>query len=473
MAATPYTTADPLGFGLADIYIGIITLPYYLGVPSAENPLAPLVDFWKAAPGAYIPPYNQYGLDPTSTNITAFNPFPVKTSDQTVPLLMTVPNANTGLPKPEAGWPVVIFGHGYTRNRTDMLAIADAMASVGYAVIAMDFPLHGVVPQVQPELAPFYIGNTPFASFGNERTFNVDYINNMTGAPPPDGIPDPSGTHAVNLTSLLTSRDNLRQGEADLSILALSIPGISYDGDLVPDLDGSNISYVGQSWGAINGTAFVAIEPTVGRALLSAGMGGLARGYMASATFGPRINAGLAAAGYLPGSAEYELFFTVFQNALDGGDPINWSIAASTFNDIMLHEVLEDQVVPNYVLTAPLSGTEPMIKVMGLTPYSSTQLNVDGLDIAGRFPKPATHGSLLDPTSSPAATVEMQTEMASFIASMGTYVPVNNPGVLQPVVQVQVTSGSNISARVGGKSDANKSQPQPVNRAEQNGGSDR
>ena len=85
---------------VADIYIGVITLPYYLMPPSAENPTAPLTSFWKASPGAYVPPFNQYGLDPTSTNLTFANPFPAKNTDVTVPVLMTVPNANSGHSKP-------------------------------------------------------------------------------------------------------------------------------------------------------------------------------------------------------------------------------------------------------------------------------------------------------------------------------------------------------------------------------------
>jgi len=171
-------------------------------------------------------------------------------------------------------------------------------------------------------------------------------------------------------------------------------------------------------------------------------MGGLARGLVASPTFGPRIKAGLAAAGILPGSASYEAFLTVFQTTADSADPINWSIEASTFNDIMLHEVIGDTVVPNSVLGAPLSGTEPMIQVMGLTSYSTTQVNPDGLTIAGRFVPPASHGSLLSPATSPAATAEMQGEMASFIASLGTFVQVNNQSALKPVAQAQVQGES-------------------------------
>ena len=51
-----------------------------------------------------------------------------------------------------------------------------------------------------------------------ERTFDVDLINNATGAAGADGVVDATGTHFINLQSLLTSRDNLRQAETDLSV---------------------------------------------------------------------------------------------------------------------------------------------------------------------------------------------------------------------------------------------------------------
>jgi len=102
------------------------------------------------------------------------------------------------------------------------------------------------------------------------------------------------------------------------------------------------------------GTPFVAVEPTVTNAFLSVPMGGLARGLEASPTFGPSIRAGLeAAAGLIPGTAEYELFFIVFQTVFDSADPINWSAEAALYNNIVLHEVIGDTVLPNYVPTAP------------------------------------------------------------------------------------------------------------------------
>jgi len=425
-------TTAALGLaGIADIYIGIITIPYYLGVPGASNPFAPLTDFWNAAPNGYIPPFDALGLDPTSTAVTFANPFPVKTSDQTVPLMITVPNAQSGHERPAAGWPVVIFNHGLGENRGILLLVADALSAAGYAVIGIDADLHGITPE--SPFAAFYVENTPWADVANERTFDVDYVDNVTGAPGQDGIIDASGTHFLNLPSLLTFRDNMRQAEADLSVLAVTLPTIDIDGDTLPDLDASTVNYAALSGGSMVGTAFVAVEPMVTRAFLSVPMGGIARGLNGSEFFGPIIKAQLAAAGILPGTADFESLFTAAQTVIDSADPINWSAEAVRLNDILLHEVIGDSVLPNFVPTAPLSGTEPMIAVMGLTSYSSTLTNPAGIDAVGRFLPPAVHASLRDPDPSPAATVEMQKQMASFIASMGTAVVVEDAATMLPV----------------------------------------
>jgi hypothetical protein len=329
---------------------------------------------------------------------------------------------------------VVIFGHALSGNRANLLAVADTFAAAGYAVIGIDSPLYGITPQ-DSALALLYIENTPWADVANERTFDVDYINNATGAPDADGIVDPSGTHVFNPLSMLTTRDNVRQAQVDLSVLAVTLPGIDINGDSLPDLDASTTKYAGVSFGAIAGTPFTAVEPMVTTSFLSVPAGGLSRALEASPTFGPSIRAGLAAlpTPILPGSADYESFFTAFQTVIDSMDPINWSGEAARLKNIVLHEVRGDTVFPNFVLTAPLSGTEPMIAAMGLTSYSSTLANPAGVDGAGRFLPPASHGSLLSPATSPAATAEMQKQMASFIASMGTAVLVENSGTMEQI----------------------------------------
>lgn len=415
---------------IANIHIGTLTVPYYLSAPSQANPIAPLTGFWKAAPGAYVPPFDAAGLDPRSTNITFANPFPVKTSDVTIPVLATIPNAASGRSKPASGWPLVIFQHGITGNRSHALAVAATLASQGFAVIAIDLPLHGL-----PADSPLAIGNTPFGAIASERTFDVDFVSNETGAPGPDGIPDASGAHFINLSSLLTSRDNLRQAVADLFVLTASIPWIDITGDGMGDFDTANVQFVGLSLGSMVGTSFLALEPSVNVGLLSVPGGGVARLLDGSPTFGPRIRAGLAASGVVAGTPTYDSFMGAAQQVIDSIDPINYGFASAQ-NAILLHEVvgsessLPDQVVPNSVQGAPLAGTEPLIRVLGLSAISETTQAANGVRGVVRFTA-GDHSSLISPAASPVVTAEMQGQMASLLVSSGTTVVVQEPSVIR------------------------------------------
>src|SRR5690606_35184364 len=108
-------------------------------------------------------------------------------------------------------------------------------------------------------------------------------------------------------------------------------------------------------------TSFIALDPTVNVATLSVPGGGIANLLNGSPTFGPRIRAGLAAAGVQAGTPDFDRFLGAAQQAIDSVDPINYGMA-SINNAILLHEVigsddsLPDQVIPNSVPGAPLSG---------------------------------------------------------------------------------------------------------------------
>lgn len=430
VAPTGYTLAVANLPPIADIYVGMLEVPYYLQAPSAENPTAPLNGFWRAAPGAYVPPFNQAGLSPTSTFVTFANPMPVATTTVRIPVLVTVPNAASGKSRPDSGWPVAIYQHGITRNRTDLLAVAATLAGNGFVGISIDLPLHGLGPQ-----DIFNIANTPFGAAGaRERTFSVDYVNNETGAPGPDGVADTSGTHFINLASLLTSRDNLRQGVVDLFSLTASLPNLDFDGNGAGDVDTARVHFVGQSLGAIVGTVFLAMEPEVNVGLLSVPGGGIAQLLNGSPTFGPRIRAGLAASGVQAGTPDFDRFMAAAQTAVDSGDPINYGFASAT-DALILQEivggngVLPDQVVPNNVNGAPLAGTDPLIRVLGLPILSTSTANANGVRGAIRLNQ-GDHGSLLSPASSLDATIEMQTHMASLLRSDGTAVVVANPSII-------------------------------------------
>lgn len=397
--------------GLANVFVGNLTVPYYLANASA-GPTAPLSTFWQGAGGS---------------NLTFLNPTPVVKSTETIPMLVTVPNAGSGMVKPLTGWKVAIFQHGITSNRTSMLALADTMARDGFAVVAIDLPLHGLPVGHPLRLAP-------------ERTFDLDLVNNTTGAPGPDGVADRSGTHFINLSSLLTSRDNFRQGVADLFALTRALPTMDVDGG-GPDFDPSEVYFIGHSLGGMVGAVFLAQEPTVKSAVLGMPGGGIAKLLDGSAAFGPQIAAGLATKGVLKGSADYESFLGAAQTVIDSADPLNYAPATSSGRGVLLFEVvgdgagsLPDQVVPNNVLAnapagtvpSPLAGTDPLATFMGLTRLTTTTAGLSQKAWM-RFTT-GDHASLLSPAASLAATTVMQEAMATFLASNGNLVAISVPG---------------------------------------------
>jgi hypothetical protein len=314
---------------------------------------------------------------------------------------------------------VVIFQHGLTGNRAQAAAIAGAYAGQGFVVAAIDIPLHGITNDPADPFGPLYMGAA-------ERTFNLDLINNGTGASGPDGIDDPSGTYIINLTSLLTSRDNLRQAAIDIVQLATSLPGLDLDGDTVADIDPDRIHFAGLSLGGIVGTVANAMPINTVSAYLNVPGGGVANLLRESQALGPRIQAGLVAAGLTPDTTLYEQFFRDAQAAVDAGDPINYIAGAVAARPVLLTQVVNDTVVPN-------SATQRLVNAAPFVKTATPGFNAVGAGTGTwvHFTS-GSHGSLLSPTASLAVTTEMQTHAASLAASGGTVFAVTNPAILEP-----------------------------------------
>lgn len=394
--------------GRADVYIGSLEVPYYLQAPADANDPSGISSFWRGENDSFL---------------TARNPVPIATSVETIPVLMSVPNATAGVTAPPAGWPVAIFIHGVTADRTNMLALADSMASAGFAVIAIDQAMHGITdPQ-----NPLHAANSPLPNV-RERTFGIDLANNETLEPGPDGVVDSSGMHFYSPRALLTSRDNLRQSVADFIVLSASIQNITN----VP-LDESRKALIGHSLGGTTATTVAAFDDSISSVSLGMPAAGLAQTTFNSESpaIGDPIRNGLTAAasaeGFEPGSAESAAFIASFlgaaQTVVDSADPINFASMVST--PVHMIEVIGDATVPNLVPNT-LAGTEVLAALMGLT---SVTASTDGSGIV-RFIA-GDHGSLLSPAASPAATQEMQTQVAAFAATSGTLIRINDTSVIR------------------------------------------
>jgi hypothetical protein len=398
--------------GKANIYVGSTVLPYYL-TPAANTTdrASVLTKYWTAA-AAPPPPLT----DTDSRNLTMFNPIPAKVADVTVPILVTLPNANSACPTPPAGgWPIAIVQHGITRNRSDALAMADGLADQCFVMAAIDMPLHGITDTTNPLYCnpslPQCIGAT-------ERTFDVDLVNNSnTSIGVSDGRIDGSGTHYINLGNPLTSRDNLRQSEADVIFFSKSVktlqipPGTPFPAGPLP-INPNHVSFVGLSLGSIvGGTAMKFVPTEIKSAALSVPGGVITKLLNESATFGPPIRAGLSGQGLAPGNYLYNLFTRDFQAVIDSGDPFNHIKDTQARVPTHVFKVLDDQVVPN-------NSTDRLITAGGLTKLTTLGPNPVARG-AGTwsFFKVGSHGTLFDPTASLPATIEMQAQAISFSAS--------------------------------------------------------
>ncbi|MBZ5505228.1 MAG: hypothetical protein LAO78_07060 [Acidobacteriia bacterium] len=158
-------------------------------------------------------------------------------------------------PRPTNGWPVAIFGHGFTDSKQGApFAIASTLAHNGIASIAINVVGHGFGPNSTLTVQQ---GTTSVTLPEGGRGFDQDGNGQITSA-------EGSSTFVLSPQGTIGSRDALQQTVADLMQLVRAIQGgIDVNGDGLQDLDPNRIYYAGQSFGGIYGTIFLGIEPDV------------------------------------------------------------------------------------------------------------------------------------------------------------------------------------------------------------------
>lgn len=252
----------------------------------------------------------------------------------------------------------------------------------------------------------------------NERHFNL--TRNDDGVIVPmswdlnAGLQGNSGSMYMNFYNLLSQRDRMRQTISDLLNLNASLKSIDIDGDGTTDFDPNQVYFIGHSLGGVLGMPFVAInnDPNVQKfnqhlpkiqaaALLTTG-GGLPKLIENSPTFRPTIKREFDKMNMFFGSTDLEHYFYTMQAVTDGTDPINFAALLKSNNTpLYMAEIAggaplmdghgnqvysdegkpqflpADQTIPNSAdnqptapyknsIPAPLAGTEPMIRLLGL-----------------------------------------------------------------------------------------------------------
>jgi hypothetical protein len=158
-------------------------------------------------------------------------------------------------PRPTNGWPVAIFGHGFTDSKQGApFAVASILAHNGIASIAINVVGHGFGPNSTLTVKQ---GATLVTLPEGGRGFDQDGNGQITSA-------EGSSTFVLSPQATIGSRDALQQTVADLMQTVRAIQGgIDANGDGLQDLDPNRIYYAGQSFGGIYGTIFLGIEPDV------------------------------------------------------------------------------------------------------------------------------------------------------------------------------------------------------------------
>lgn len=158
-------------------------------------------------------------------------------------------------PRPTNGWPVAIFGHGFTDSKQGApFAVASTLAHNGIATIAINVVGHGFGPNSTLTINQ---GTTATTFLEGGRGFDQDGNGQITSA-------EGSSTFVLSPQGTIGSRDALQQTTADLMQLVRAIQGgIDVNGDGLPDLDANRMYYAGQSFGGIYGAMFMGIENSI------------------------------------------------------------------------------------------------------------------------------------------------------------------------------------------------------------------
>lgn len=390
-------------------------------------------------------------------NIGRFNPLPTLSEVQSVPLrIFAAAPLNTITD-------VIIYQHGVTSIKENAYALAlgqigaGATASKSVAVVVIDHPLHG---------------ERGYALSGSMDTVTTSE----------------NPTPYLNLGYLTVARDNLKQSVADLLGLRLAV-GLANTQGLGGQLGGAGLKvhFLGHSLGAITGANLLAVaNQTTGSAQADAlfkfdtgGLampgGGIAPLLLNSPSFGPTIKMSVLTSGspalkagftaYAPNckTAAATCFVNEFlpsldaatqagaastlqsytfaaQSVLDSADPINLGSGIAKSFPLFATEIvgdgalsLPDQVIPNSIASAPLGGTEPLFRVLGLQELKGSGVLPAGHH-AARFLK-GGHSSLLAPDENfdqaGAVTTEIQTQFASFFMSGGAAVKVTDDPLIK------------------------------------------
>ena len=427
------------------------------------------------------------GLDSTR-HLTKYNSIPKMQSMANVsvqitkPILPVVNAYRSGLglepfaAMPEGGWPVVIMQHGITTQKESMLTLTAQLSLQGFATVAIDHPRHG-----ERGVDVDVDGNDDF----NATTGSVlSYMNLSSLLVARDSLRQ-SSADLLGLRLGLNFSGDSAMNSQDVSYIGHSLGSIvapafiaqanSPLADQVDPLFKVNAVALASGGGGIASFLLesAAFGPFIQGSVLSQA------GTAESDEFNAFLNAGalsncgallpdmqdflscgfnefatsLTMAGETDKLANIKGVMTQFvfaaQTALDSGDPTNYAATVKALETPVYMNVVvgdgtdnnkPDQVIPPMTANNPIAGTVPLANFMGLDTVSTTQAPTEmGSSYLVKF-NTGHHGSILTPAQdegesstvagSAAANAEMQLQVATYLASRGRLLMVQNTEIV-------------------------------------------
>lgn len=348
---------------------------------------------------------------------------------------------------------VVMFQHGITRSKDDAFAVANRLASKGYATIAIDEWGHGSrtyedsnsdnsIDATIDSGKRFNRPDNPALTTGYVIQSQMDMIKLSVMTKTNASLLKPLGISNVALSNAtsLTTVYNATSSSADLSGLATAkllntaSPTLNFVGQSLGGILGSNIAASGTEVSALAAGALAPLTGLIGavsvgdkiptipfkRIVLNTPGGDLTDIINNGSKFGPEIRAAVAAANGLANPSN-DLNRTMLgvelssSHAVFTGTADSLSNANTTFpTSVLMQEITGDQVISN-------SNSELMAHSMGLKKISDgngVQTTVDGrtqwvLDpgnysAIGSSGSTAGHEFLLDGTTTATEQGQMQ-----------------------------------------------------------------
>ena len=361
---------------------------------------------------------------------------PAPTGVERLPFVAVLPAG----PAPAGGFPVSVYGHGFTRSAADVFLASVANAQAGLATIGTDVVGHGYGERGTWEITT-----------GTTTTSLPAYGRGVDQADAGTAIGNGEGSSATGAATAIGSRDALRQTVADIMTLVRSVGGTDVDRDGAADLSGKDVTYFGQSFGGIYGTMLAGVDRDVARSVLNVPGGPVAELVRLSPAFRGLTSLQLQAAGLANSTDPTRVFFQE-QLPLKGDGPVVATVpGAVAVQDFLARTIWLNRPGSPETFAPLIRGERVIIQVAygdETVPNPTSYTIADAGDLFDRVslyrndkatPElPNPHGFLL--TLTHPSALQGQTQVATFLRTGRTIdpdgagpvweVPIADPSVL-------------------------------------------